>query len=160
MKENFLKPLTPLEQKIVDYIEPILMLNDVDLIAIRLSGLKGKPHLVLYVDKTSLDELSNLSRLVSDALDVANTEQNWFSGAYQLELSSPGLERLLTKKSHFEPVIGQTIRVKTLTTTLRGNLLNTSPEGISVEGAPNLIPWESIRDANLIYIFTKSPKRR
>ena len=159
-RENFLRPLSSLEQQIVDYVEPILIQSGTELVSIRVSGLKGKPLLALFIDKTSLDELASLSRLISDALDVANAEQNWLSGAYQLELSSPGLDRPLTKKSHFSKAVGQNIRVKSSTGTVRGILQEISDSGIKVESHPEMIHWQDIRDANIVHIFSKSPKRR
>lgn len=159
-REVFLRPLSSLEQQIVDYVEPILALDGTELVSIRVSGLKGKPCLSLFIDKTALDELASLSRLISDALDVANAEQNWLPGAYQLELSSPGLDRPLTKKSHFLKAIGQLVRVKASTGTVRGILEQTNDSGIIVEGHPEIIHWNDIRDANVVHVFLKSPKRR
>lgn len=159
-KENFLRPLSSLEQQIVDYVEPILIQSGTELVSIRVSGLKGRPLLALFIDKTSLDEIAALSRLISDALDVANAEHNWLPGAYQLELSSPGLERPLTKKSHFLKAEGQNVRVKTSTTTLRGILQQVDDSGIRIENHPEIIHWQDIRDANIIHVFSKSPKRR
>lgn len=158
--EQFLRFLTPLEQQIAAYVEPILASQGAELILIRISGLKGRPFLALYVDKASLDDLANLSRLLSDALDVANAEHNWFSGAYQLELSSPGLDRPLTKKSHFKNILGQKIRVKTSQATLRGTLEQVDESGILIDTHPELISWSDIRDANMIYIFPHPQKRR
>lgn len=148
--ENFLRSLSLLEQQIVDYIEPILASQGAELILLRVTGLKGKPSLALFIDKAVLDELARLSRLVSDALDVANAEHNWFSGAYQLEISSPGLDRALTKKSHFTDALGQQVKVKTSSTTLRGQLAEANDLGILINTHPELISWSDIRDANII----------
>jgi ribosome maturation factor RimP len=152
-REEFLRPLNSLEQQIVDYIEPILALEGTELVSIRISGLKGKPSLSLFIDKSSLDELASLSRLISDALDVANAEHNWFPRSYFLELSSPGLDRPLTKKSHFLKALGKLIRVKALAGTLRGVLTETTDSGIRIEGHPDLISWPEIRDANIIHVW-------
>lgn len=152
-KEQFLRPLGPLEQQIVDYLEPILALEGTELVFIRISGLKGKPLLTLFINKVSLDELGVLSRLISDTLDVANAEHHWFRGPYQLELSSPGLNRPLTKKNHFIKAANQLIRVKTSTETVRGVLKQTSDLGITIEGHLEIIPWAQIRDANIIHVW-------
>ena|SRR3989338_13883 len=156
---QFLKSLSLLEQQVTDYIEPILALQNTELVLIRVSGLKGKPHLTLFIDKASLDELAQLSRLISDALDVANAEHNWFSGAYQLELSSPGLDRPLTKKSHFEKSLGEQVRVKTHSATLRGKLVEANNLGILIDTHPDLITWHEIKDANIIHVFPEKKRR-
>ncbi len=152
-REPFLRPLNSLEQQIVDYVEPILALDGTELVSIRISGLKGKPLLALFIDKASLDELASLSRLISDALDVANAKHQWFSGAYQLELSSPGLDRPLTKKSHFLKAMGQQVRVKASTGTVRGILERSDDSGIMLKEHPEIIAWSEIRDANIIHVW-------
>jgi ribosome maturation factor RimP len=108
------------------------------------------------VDRSSLDDLADLTRLVSDTLDVANHTQNWFRGAYQLEVSSPGLDRPLTKKSHFEKAIGENIKVKTLHGTFRAVLKSADmTRGIELEGHEGLIAWPEIKNANVIYNFRR-----
>ena len=65
------------------------------------SGSGKKSTLKLFVTKQggiSIDELSDISREVSTYLDVKDP----FPGAYQLEVSSPGLHRALRRKAHFE----------------------------------------------------------
>lgn len=152
-REEFLRPLNSLEQQVVDYVEPILALEGTELVSIRISGLKGKPSLSLFIDKSSLDELASLSRLISDALDVGNAEHNWFPRSYQLELSSPGLDRPLTKKSHFFNALNKLVRVKAITGTVRGILQQATDTGISIEGHPDMISWPEIRDANIIHVW-------
>ncbi|MBH1988646.1 MAG: hypothetical protein I8H75_03570 [Myxococcaceae bacterium] len=160
MSEPFLKELSPLEQDISKVLEPILALNSLELIAIKLTGLKGKPNLLLYVNESSLDGLATISRLISDTLDVENANQNWFAGPYQLELSSPGLDRPLTKKSHFKSALGEQVKIKTDRQTLRGKLLSENEHGIQIDSHVEPIEWNSIRDACMIFTLSKSPKRR
>ncbi len=72
-----------------------------------------------------LDTCESISRRLSDALDISDPiKQN-----YYLEVSSPGIERKLKTKEHFERYIGETIDVglykaiggsKQLTCTLKG----------------------------------------
>lgn len=56
----------------------------------------------------SLAELTDLTRLLSDALDVEEP----VSGAYRLEVSSPGLERPLSWRSDFLRAVGLTIKLR------------------------------------------------
>ncbi len=156
MKENFLKPLGVIETQIVEALEPVLSLSGCELVDIQLSNMSGKAQLRLFVDRSSLDELADLSRLVSDTLDVANHEKNWFKGAYQLEISSPGLDRPLTKKSHFEKAIGENIKVKAVGLTARGVLKSVDlNRGIEIEGHEGLISWPEIKNSNVIYNFRR-----
>jgi ribosome maturation factor RimP len=58
----------------------------------------------------SLDDCANVSKGLSLLLDV---EDIISGGAYHLEVSSPGLERKLSKPWHFESVIGKKIFIRT-----------------------------------------------
>lgn len=57
----------------------------------------------------SLDDCEQFSRLISPILDLnPPTDEKYF-----LEVSSPGLERKLSKVEHFKLSLGETIKVKT-----------------------------------------------
>lgn len=88
----------------------------------------GLYYLRVYVDRdggTDLDECEAISRELSDELDKADPiKQN-----YYLEVSSPGIERKLKTKEHFDRYIGEKIDIglykaidgsKQLTATLIG----------------------------------------
>ncbi|MBY8966483.1 ribosome maturation factor RimP [Algiphilus sp.] len=64
----------------------------------------------LYIDSPGGIEIADceaVSRDVSALLDVEDP----LPGAYQLEVSSPGLDRPLTKAEHFERFLGEDIRI-------------------------------------------------
>ncbi len=56
-----------------------------------------------------LDTISEVTRAVSRALDDADP----IPGAYQLEVSSPGLERTLRTAAHWSGAEGERVKVKT-----------------------------------------------
>ncbi|MCB0411751.1 MAG: ribosome maturation factor RimP [Bdellovibrionales bacterium] len=56
-----------------------------------------------------IDDCANVSRGLNLRLDVEDLIQG---GAYDLEVSTPGLERHLKETWHFEQEIGETIKVK------------------------------------------------
>ncbi len=150
-REQFLKSPNATEKKIIDFIEPILELEKCELIAMQLFNLKSKPLLRLYLDKISLNEIVSISRNISTALDVGNAEFNWFDKSYQLELSSPGLNRPLTKKSHFLAAIGKNIQIKTNIKKIQGVLENMNYEhGLTITGHELDIGWADILDANIL----------
>lgn len=70
-------------------------------------------YLRIFIDKeggVSIDDCVDLTHAVSKPLDDADPiKQN-----YMLEISSPGVERELTKDEHFEKYIGQNIIIKTI----------------------------------------------
>ena len=65
----------------------------------------------VYLDSPNginISDCSKVSRQLSTVLDVEDIIQ----GNYTLEVSSPGIDRPLFAKKHFEAVIGETIVVK------------------------------------------------
>ncbi len=56
----------------------------------------------------TVDDCAEVSRQVSAVLDVEDP----ISTEYNLEVSSPGLDRPLFNKSHYEAIIGETVNVK------------------------------------------------
>ncbi|MBO0893493.1 MAG: ribosome maturation factor RimP, partial [Acidimicrobiales bacterium] len=81
-----------------------------------------------------LDTLSSVNRLVSESLD---REDPMPAGRYQLEVSSPGVERPLRTPGHFQRSLGTTVSVKTRPGTpgarrLEGRLVAADDDGIVV----------------------------
>ena len=67
----------------------------------------------LYIDKTggvNIDDCANISHQLNDLLDV-NLED---IGPYNLEVTSPGPDRPLSKRSDFERFKGNSARIKTV----------------------------------------------
>jgi ribosome maturation factor RimP len=56
-----------------------------------------------------LDTISQLSERISRRLDL----EGYAPGPYALEVTSPGIERVLTRPEHFARAIGQSVKVKT-----------------------------------------------
>lgn len=72
----------------------------------------GKPTLQIMAEKPDgtmpVDDCGRLSQAVSAILDVENV----FEGAYFLELSSPGIDRPLTRLKDFDKYKGNEARVE------------------------------------------------
>ena len=70
-------------------------------------------YLRIFIDKEggiSIDDCVDLTHAISAPLD----EQDPIPQAYTLEVSSPGVERELTRKEHFEKYIGAAIFLRTI----------------------------------------------
>ena len=86
-----------------------------------------------------LDLCTEISRDISPLLDVSPA----MSGEYRLEVSSPGIERKLTKKEHFKNSVGEKIKVKVLGEgKLKGTLVDANDNGIKVETKEGLEEFE------------------
>ena len=91
---------------------PLAAQEGLELIEVEIGGAGGRQTLRLFIDKAggvSLEDCSSVSRSVSAALDVEDP----IAGAYDLEVSSPGLDRPLRTPEHFEKFKGSKVRVKT-----------------------------------------------
>lgn len=86
--------------------------------------------LVTKAGGVSLDLCASISHELSPFLDVHPP----MSQAYRLEVSSPGIERKLTKPVHFKNAIGEKIKLKLVGgNQLRGLLKSADTEGIVIE---------------------------
>jgi ribosome maturation factor RimP len=87
----------------------------------------------VYVTKEggiNLDDCANISNDLSPFLDVHPP----VGGAYRLEVSSPGLERKLSKPDHFANAIGERVKLKVPgQDRLKGILKSANDEGIVIE---------------------------
>jgi ribosome maturation factor RimP len=99
-----------------------------------------------------LGECESFSRKMSAVLDVDDP----MPGPYVLEVSSPGLDRRLTKPAHFAAAAGRRIRVALSEPVegcrnYRGTLLRADGEGIDLDrdGRTFRFPYRAVRKANL-----------
>jgi ribosome maturation factor RimP len=98
--------------KVRKVAEPLAAQEGLELVDVELGGPGGRQTLRLFIDKAegvSLDDCTSLSRAVSAALDVEDP----IDGAYDLEVSSPGLDRPLRTPEHFQKYAGERVKVKT-----------------------------------------------
>lgn len=68
-------------------------------------------YLRVYIDKpdgVNIQDCENVSRALSDRLD----EEDYIPDAYILEVSSPGLGRVLKKDRHLEKSLGEAVELK------------------------------------------------
>ncbi len=104
-------------------------------------------------DGIDLDDCEKTSQAVSALLDVEDP----VPGNYNLEVSSPGLDRKLTKVEHFQRFEGETLKV-TMRFPLagrrrfRGTLVASDEENIVVEvdGESHSLPLAMIDTARLV----------
>ncbi|HNP65418.1 MAG TPA: ribosome maturation factor RimP [Woeseiaceae bacterium] len=100
-----------------------------------------------------LDDCEKVSLAVSALLDVEDP----VAGEYNLEVSSPGLDRKLTKVEHFQRFEGQIVKVTMRfpiegRRRFRGKLLSSNDENIVVEvdGESHSLPLATLDTARLV----------
>lgn len=100
-----------LRQQLLDMLEPVVNAMGYELVDIDVSAGRSSGLLRLYIDRSGgvdLDDCEKVSRQVSAVLDVEDP----IPGHYVLEVSSPGLNRSLRTREHFERYAGSRVKVK------------------------------------------------
>jgi len=152
---------TGVASRVAAIVAPVLMDLGFRLVRVRVSGLDGCTVQIMVErpDGTmAIEECEAVSRALSPVLDVADP----IDRAYRLEISSPGLDRPLVRRSDFERHIGQVVKVE-LAVALegrrryRGNLVGVDDRAacIRVEGGPEgaaevQLPFDDMTDARLV----------
>jgi len=102
---------------------------------------------------------AEVSREVESQLDAADA----IAGRYRLEVSSPGLDRVLAREKDFAAARGSEVKIRTRRPIdgrrrFRGVLVDFS-EGVArvdVDGAQSEIPFEEVEKANTVYKFSRA----
>lgn len=100
------------ESKTEALLTPIAQANGVEIYDVEYVKEGADWYLRAYIDKTdgvNIQDCENVSRALSDALD----KDDFIEDAYILEVSSPGLGRILKKDKHFEKSLGLEVELKT-----------------------------------------------
>lgn len=101
----------PDTERLRELIESVLDREGFELFDLELSGSRARPVLRVYADLESgitIDECARLSRLLEGELESAAAVPE----RYVLEVSSPGLDRPLKKRGHFEQYVGEQVEVR------------------------------------------------
>ncbi|HWB74823.1 MAG TPA: ribosome maturation factor RimP [Nannocystaceae bacterium] len=101
-------------------VEPTLRTMGYELVLLEWLGNQRPRTLRLFIDHAdgiTLDDCARLSPIVSNALDAAEHHDPALAAvldsAYNLEISSPGLDRPLARRSHFERYVGARATIRT-----------------------------------------------
>ena len=145
-------------EQIRQILDPILLSMGLDLWDLEFQ--KQGPHWLLrvYIDReigggVTLQDCETVSRDLSAALDV----EDIIPHAFTLEVSSPGLDRTLSKPEHFIRFAGSAVKVKTYQPingekVFRGKLLGMADSVVTIEleaGTVLEIPMTNITKASL-----------
>jgi ribosome maturation factor RimP len=142
--------------------EPVLAGLGYRLVRVRISGLAGCTVQIMAEradGSMTIDDCEAVSRALSPVLDVADP----IADAYRLEISSPGIDRPLVRRSDFERYAGHEIKVEMATPVegrrrFRGLLLGAQGEAAQVrradvaagEAAEVLLPMRDMAEARLV----------
>tara|TARA_R110000868_G_scaffold45045_3_gene149901 strand:+ start:44742 stop:45275 length:534 start_codon:yes stop_codon:yes gene_type:complete len=153
-----LKTKTPQDIRILNLAEPVAAELGLEIVRVRVMSGK-RPRLQIMADRPesaiSIDDCARLSRGLSDALETEDP----ISGEYDLEVSSPGIDRPLTTLPHFERWQGNEVKLELDRLAegrkrFRGMLAGVEDDNVMLdmdgEEDTTLIPFNWIIDAKLV----------
>jgi len=144
------------QDELGNLIEPAVAVAGHELVGVEVIRQGQDALLRIYIDNEAgitVDDCARVSRQISGVLDVADP----IAGHYTLEVSSPGLDRLLFTAAHYEQYKGHLVSIALLRPyegrkKLKGELAGL--EGSSVRLLEDddewLIPLEMVRLARLV----------
>jgi ribosome maturation factor RimP len=143
-------------------VEPVLRAIGFRLVRVRLSGQNGLTLQIMAErqDGTmTVEDCEEVSRALSPVLDVEDPIEK----AYHLEVSSPGIDRPLVRKSDFAAWIGHLVKMETSILVaerkrFRGKIAEAGADDVLIErdqpaygDEPTVrVPYEAIAEARLI----------
>jgi ribosome maturation factor RimP len=153
---------TGVDARIAEIVEPVLASIDMRLVRVRLSGQNGLT-LQIMAERSdgpmTVEDCEAASRAISPVLDVEDPVEK----AYHLEMSSPGIDRPLVRKSDFVRWEGHLVRCDASVLIngrkrFRGFIRDVTDEGFTVErdqpvyGEENRanIPFSALAEAKLV----------
>ncbi len=148
------------DRQLLELIDPIAGSLGLDIVRVRLMGGSLRQRLQIMAERPadndiSVEECARLSRAVSEVFDAADP----IAGEYLLEVSSPGVDRPLTRLKDFELFEGLEARLETdrmIEGRKRFKGLVAGIEGENVcmdldgEDETALIPFDWLVDAKLV----------
>ena len=98
-----------MREQLIELLEPLVRHLGYELWELEFTGRNGV--LRIYIDSPEgidVEDCETVSRAISDRLDEADP----IPGEYMLEVSSPGLDRVLRRPEHFQRFVGEQVSVE------------------------------------------------
>lgn len=153
---------TGIDARIAQIIEPVMRQMGYRLVRVRLSGQNGLTLQVMaerFDGTMTVEDCEDVSRTISPVLDVDDPIEK----AYHLEVSSPGIDRPMVRKSDFVNAVGHLAKIETNILVaerkrFKGKIVEADDDGITLESGqlsygeePTVrIPYDALADARLI----------
>jgi len=150
------------DARIAAIVAPVLRAIGFRLVRVRLSSQNGLTLQIMAEreDGTmTVEDCEEVSRAVSPALDVEDPVNK----AYHLEVSSPGIDRPLVRKSDFQAALGHLVKLETSILVagrkrFRGKIVEVGEDGVVIERdvpadgeEPAVhVPFEAVAEARLM----------
>ena len=142
-------------KRVEEIAHPVLEERGLDLVEVQFRREQRGWVLRLIIDKedgVTLDDCTVVSRELSQLLDI----EDFIDQAYNLEVSSPGLDRPLKSMADFQRFIGRRAKIKTVEPIAEehvfiGKILQTEGEKIMGIGAGEAFLYPAYRNNASLY---------
>ena len=145
-------------------IEPEATALGLSLVRVRMQGGKSDPTLQVMAERPDtrqlvIEDCAELSRRISDKFDALEAEgKDPIAEAYRLEVSSPGIDRPLTRLQDFADWAGQEARIRLVAPfedrkQISGNLVGVEGTKITIDVNKHkimTIDYDQVADAKLV----------
>ena len=151
-----------LPARVATIVEPVIEQLGYRLVRIRISSAEGCTVQIMAErpdGSMTVEDCETISRALSPVLDMADP----IDRAYRLEISSPGLDRPLVRKSDFDRFAGHLVKIEMEVPVngrkrFRGKIVGTEGEAARIrrddaaegEEAEMLLPIEDMSEAKLV----------
>jgi ribosome maturation factor RimP len=141
-------------------LAPAVAALDLELYDVELTGAGKQRTLRVTVNGVDLDAITAVTEAVSPILDDAPE----LTGSFLLEVSSPGVERVLRTPAHYAGAAGETVSVKVRTESgtrrLQGTLVASDPEHctLDVDGQREELAYADITQARTVFEWGPQPR--
>ena len=103
--------MASIEEKVTKLVEPIIEKSGYELYDVEYAK-EGKNYFLrIFIDSEKGIDLNDCEK-VNDAVNDILDKENYIKEQYFLEISSPGIERVLRKDKHLEKNIGEEVNLK------------------------------------------------
>ena len=129
-------------------LAPVAVDADLEIEAITITAVGRRSVVRVVVDSdrdVDLESIADVSRAIAVALD-SDEASTLIDGAYQLEVSSPGVDRPLTEPRHWRRAVGRLITVDVGSERVTGRVLSADTTGVvlSVTGDSRTVDWADL----------------
>lgn len=150
-----------IEDRVHDVVDPIIEELGLELVDLVYGG--GRLKITIdHPDGLGTEKLTKATRTISHEMDLADP----ISGAYTLEVTSPGVERDLRLPTHYQRSIGEIVNLKLMPSgtddlrRLKGTLTAADDDQVTidVDGEPMTLSYERITKAKTVFDWGPGPK--
>ena len=154
--------MASVQDRLWDRIDPYVAAEGVELDDVEILG--GGQIVRVTVDAEDplgVDNIAELSKGIGRLID----QDDPFTGSYTLEVSSPGLERKLTRLNHYKKSVGSNVKVKTFAAVdgekkHQGALVSVDEDGfvVDIDGTERKFQYGDVSSARTMFVWEKGAR--